>query len=265
LEIDWLTVAAQIVNFLVLVWLLQRFLYRPITNAMRRREERIEGRLAEAKQTREEAEQEARRVQEREEELEARRDEILASAREEAGELRERLEAEIREEMQEKRDAWARHLAEERAALVASMRRQAGRHVLRVTERILQDYADTDLSERVVASFARRIAELDDETRGTLAEAARRREEAALVQTGAAVDTAAKARITRAIHEALSTDIDVDYHEDHEMILGVRLTIGDHTVEWSAMRYLDRLEAEFDEILESGSRAMGPAGERGPA
>jgi F-type H+-transporting ATPase subunit b len=265
LEIDWLTVAAQIVNFLVLVWLLQRFLYRPITNAMRRREERIEGRLAEAKQTREEAEQEARRVQEREEELEARRDEILASAREEAGELRERLEAEIREEMQEKRDAWARHLAEERAALVASMRRQAGRHVLRVTERILQDYADTDLSERVVASFARRIAELDDETRGTLAEAAGRREEAALVQTGAAVDTAAKARITRAIHEALSTDIDVDYHEDHEMILGVRLTIGDHTVEWSAMRYLDRLEAEFDEILESGSRAMGPAGERGPA
>jgi hypothetical protein len=31
------------------------------------------------------------------------------------------------------------------------------------------------------------------------------------------------------------------------------------------MRYLDRLEAEFDEILESGSRAMGPAGERDPA
>ena len=41
MQIDWLTVAAQIVNFLVLVWLLQRFLYKPITNAMHRREERI--------------------------------------------------------------------------------------------------------------------------------------------------------------------------------------------------------------------------------
>jgi len=55
LQIDWLTVAAQIVNFLVLIWLLQRFLYKPITNAMRRREERIEDRLAEAKEAREEA------------------------------------------------------------------------------------------------------------------------------------------------------------------------------------------------------------------
>ena len=38
MQIDWLTVAAQIVNFLVLVWLLQRFLYRPITDAMARRD-----------------------------------------------------------------------------------------------------------------------------------------------------------------------------------------------------------------------------------
>ena len=45
MQIDWLTVAAQIVNFLVLVWLLQRFLYRPIVSAMAERENRIETRL----------------------------------------------------------------------------------------------------------------------------------------------------------------------------------------------------------------------------
>ena len=49
MQIDWLTVAAQIVNFLVLVWLLQRFLYGPITRAMARRETRIEDRLADAR------------------------------------------------------------------------------------------------------------------------------------------------------------------------------------------------------------------------
>ena len=62
MQIDWLTVAAQIVNFLALVWLLQRFLYRPITEAMARREARIEARLAEAKAARQDAEAEARRV-----------------------------------------------------------------------------------------------------------------------------------------------------------------------------------------------------------
>ena len=37
MQIDWITVAAQIVNFLVLVWILQRLLYRPVTRAMARR------------------------------------------------------------------------------------------------------------------------------------------------------------------------------------------------------------------------------------
>ena len=32
--IDWFTVAAQVVNFLILVWLLKRFLYQPILNAI---------------------------------------------------------------------------------------------------------------------------------------------------------------------------------------------------------------------------------------
>ena len=41
MQIDWITVAAQIVNFLILVWLLQHFLYGPITRAMQRREQRI--------------------------------------------------------------------------------------------------------------------------------------------------------------------------------------------------------------------------------
>ena len=78
MQIDWLTVAAQIVNFLVLVWLLQRFLYRPITTAMRRREERIETLLAEAREARETAEAEERRLEEKEADLDARADEILA-------------------------------------------------------------------------------------------------------------------------------------------------------------------------------------------
>jgi len=43
--IDWFTVGAQIVNFLILVWLLQHFLYKPILNAIDAREKRIAANL----------------------------------------------------------------------------------------------------------------------------------------------------------------------------------------------------------------------------
>lgn len=257
MQIDWLTVAAQIVNFLVLVWLLQRFLYKPITNAMRRREARIETRLTEARTAREEAETEALRLKEKEAEIEARKTEILDAAREEASQLRERLEAEIRDDMEEKREIWQDHLAEERDAFAASLQRQAGLQVLQITKRVLADYADSDLMDRVVETFAGRLNGLDEETRRKMTEAASRDGVRADVRTGAAIESVAKGRITRSIHEVLSTDIEVDYGEDPEMVIGVRLTVGDYTVEWSAVRYLERLQTELRELIDAGSRVAG--------
>lgn len=257
MQIDWLTVAAQIVNFLVLVWLLQRFLYAPILDAMRRRETRIEDRLAEARQAREEAEEEARRLSAEHAGLEADREEILGAAREEAAGLRERLETGIREEMEDKRETWRGHLAEERDRIVATMRRQAGRRLIEIAGRIVSEHADSDLADRAAATFVERLKTLDPQTRKRIEEAAGQPGASAVVETGTAVDGAAKRRITRSIHEVLGTDIEVGYGEDPDILLGVRLTIGHQTVEWSAGRYLDRLEAEFGEIVDAGTRARG--------
>ena len=46
--IDWFTVVAQILNFLVLVWLLKRFLYKPVLDAIDAREKGIATKLADA-------------------------------------------------------------------------------------------------------------------------------------------------------------------------------------------------------------------------
>ena len=258
MQIDWLTVAAQIVNFLVLVWLLQRFLYRPITGAMRRREAKIEERLAEAKDARAEAEREAERLDSERAELEARKDEMLDQAREEADELRDRLESELRAEMEDKRAAWTRHLAEERDAFARTLQRRAGQQVLDIAARVLGEFADAELSERVAGTFLARLDALDDDTRDKLAEAASE-SGSATVETGTALDSAARGRVTRGLHEALSSDLEVEYREDPEVLLGVRLTVGEQSVEWSAAHHLRRLESTLDEVLET-ARAGGPAG-----
>lgn len=261
MQVDWLTVAAQIVNFLVLVWLLQRFLYRPIVNAMRRREQGIEERLAEAKAVRAEAEHEAQLFREKQQELEAARQGILDEARRQAGELGERLEAELSEEMEERRETWRRHLAEEREEFAQSLRRQAGHQLLQVTARILADYADSDMADRAAGIFVERLKGLDENVREKLAAAARRSAEPALVETGSALASAGKRQVTHAIHECLSTEIEVRYAEDRDIVLGLRLTVGEQSVEWSAARYLRRVGAELDEILEAG---ILPPGERSP-
>lgn len=260
MQIDWLTVAAQIVNFLVLVWLLQRFLYRPITQAMARREERIESRLSEARAAREEAEAEAARLREQQEELEASREEKLHEAREEADALRTRLEDEIREEIETKRSTWQEHLEDEREAFASRLRQRAGHQVVDIVGRVLKDYASSDLAGQVVATFAERLAALDADEREKLTAAASRAEGPARVESSVPLEPGARRQTTRVIHECIAQDIEVEYGEDDDLLLGIRLTIGEQAVEWSAARFLHRLERTLDEVIEgSGRRTAGRA------
>jgi F-type H+-transporting ATPase subunit b len=258
-QIDWLTVAAQIVNFLVLVWLLQRFLYRPISAAMRRREARIEDRLAQARTTRQEAAEEVERLGKERAALAEERDGILDKARADAVELRQDLEAELRAEMEDKRKTWQRHLEEERDEFTRRLQRHAGQRLIDIAERVLADFAGTDLSERIATTFVSRLESLDEDARARLVEATRQAD-SAVVATGRPLDPTTRGKITRALHEALASDIPVAYREDEDMLLGVRLTIGDQTVEWSAARHLRRLETALDEILDSEGRGPHAAG-----
>ena len=56
MPIDWFTVIAQIINFLILVWLLKRFLYRPILDGIDAREHKIASVLSNAETQKKHAE-----------------------------------------------------------------------------------------------------------------------------------------------------------------------------------------------------------------
>ncbi|MGG7645916.1 F0F1 ATP synthase subunit delta [Rhodovulum sp. YNF3179] len=255
MQIDWLTVAAQIVNFLVLVWLLQRFLYGPITRAMARRETRIEDRLADARAMQDEARDEAEALRAERRELDDRREQILADARQRAAGLRQDLEDEIRAEVRDQRADWQRQIADEHDDFLAELRRRAAAQVVEVIRSILADYADADLAGQVAAQFAARLDALDAERRDALAHAAKRTGAQAVVESGATLPAAARSRITRAVHETVEADLDVVYETDPDLLLGVRLTIGEQVAEWSARGYLDRLEKEIADILENRAAA----------
>ena len=48
MKINWFTVIAQVINFLILVWLMKRYLYKPVLNAIDEREKKIAAQLADA-------------------------------------------------------------------------------------------------------------------------------------------------------------------------------------------------------------------------
>lgn len=255
MELDWFTVAAQVVNFLVLVWLLRRFLYRPVMRAMERREARIAERLEEAEAKRAEAEDEAESLREARSELERRREEALEEARAEAEARREEMEEELEREMAERREARLEELEAERESFLADLRRRTARHVNALARAALSEFVDASLERTAARRFAERLDEAEDEALARLSKAARESGEGPLVESPRPLDEDSRARVAEALAKRMPEAPEPRFETAEELILGLRVSAGGQVLEWSLSDHLQRLERFVEDELDRAAGA----------
>jgi len=169
--IDWFTVFAQIVNFLILVLLLRIFLYDRIVKAMKQREKAVADRFAEAKSQREKAEQAANELEAQKSELAARADEFAKQARQEAAALKDELVSQARQEAHSQKKAWLNALLQDREAFLQELSRLVAGQVVEVSQKILFDLADEELAGRVALAFAKKLENLSPDEAAALTKA----------------------------------------------------------------------------------------------
>lgn len=264
MQIDWITVAAQIVNFLVLVWLLRKLLYGPITRAMEQREDNIRTRFDEAEQREKDAEAERERLEGERAELHAKREALLASAREDAKRLQHELENEARAEVRDDRRAWQLQLHEEESDFLRELRERTAEHVNGVLRRALGDFAGAELEDAMTDTFINRLQGLDDGTIETLQTEAKAADGQISVTSAFELPATAKARLTRAIRQAIDADAEVDYWLDSDLVCGFRLKIRGQTIQWSLDAYLDDLEEAARAYFGAEEEASSPQATRHP-
>lgn len=254
MQIDWLTVAAQAVNFLVLVFLLKKFLYGPVIAAMDRREARIAARLSEAAEREEQAVRSAKDYEGRLHELERERASMLDDARGQADAERERLFAAAREEVSRTETRWRDELDRERQALRQALRQEIALSALAIARRSLSDLADAKLESRVVDVFLRRLAALEPERRTAFAEG----QGPATVATGFELGAAERDRIAAALREFAGDGLEAVFETDPELVCGVEVDRAGRRIGWS-------VADQLDEIEEALLRRLSDASERGAA
>ena len=259
MEIDWITVSAQVVNFLVLVYLLKRFLYGPVVAAMDRREQRIAGRLEDAREREAAAEEAQREYRDRHEALEEQRRERLEDARREAEEERRRLIEEAREAAQRQREQWQQELEREREEVLERARRTIARSAAEVAERTLGDLAGQRLESRMVERFAERLQAMDEDEREALGSGG----EKIRVVTAFEPSEEDASRIEAALDELVPGHGETTVEQDPELIAGIVLRVGDRKLDWSVRRYLDTLDRRVEQALadRGGERAAAAGGD----
>ena len=249
--IDWFTLAAQVVNFLVLVWLLKRFLYGRIVRAMDDREAEIAGRLSDAAQARAAAEKEAEQYRAKNRELEEQRDRLLTEMKGEVEARRREMTEAARAEVEEAQTRWLDALAREREALVRDLRERVGQQVLAGVRHALKELAGVELEREAVNVFLARLRALPVDERDAIAAAIRDSDPAVEIRTAFPLPPEQREEVSQAIRGHLGERADVRFVTAPDLIFGVEMSAHSHRLVWNLDEYLERLEDQFFEELES--------------
>jgi F-type H+-transporting ATPase subunit b len=247
--IDWFTVGAQALNFLILVWLMRRFLYKPILNAIDAREKRIAGELADADAKKAEAKKERDEFEKKNEEFDQQRAGLLSKATGEAKAERQRLMDEARKaadalgaKRQEALESDARNLNQ-------AIARRAQDEVFSVARKALSDLATMSLEERMAEVLLRRLREMDGGAKAGFGEALKATPDPALVRSAFGLPPDQRAAIQKAVDEIFSADIHLRFETAPELVGGIEITANGQKVAWSIADYLKSLEKGVDELL----------------
>ena len=247
--IDWFTVIAQVVNFLILVWLLKRFLYHPILNAIDVREKRIAKELADADSKKAEALKERVEFQHKNEEFEQQRATLLSKATDEATAERRRLMDEARQAADALSAKRQETLRNEVHGLNQAISRRTRQEVFSIARKALADLAGASLEERMVGVFAHRLQEMDEQVKKGFGESLKTASEPALVRCTFDLPAAQRAVIQQTLNETFSAEINIRFETAPEQVSGIELISNGHKLAWSIADYLSSLEKGVDELL----------------
>lgn len=253
MSIDPFTLIAQLVNFLILVLLLKRFLYNPIVRTMDEREHKIASQLEEARLKEEEATREARVCADERRRLEDRRGEMLSEARREAEQWRRDLAARAHEEIEASKRRWGRAIEREKQTFLRELRQRTGEEVYAISRRALKELAGAELEDRMIDAFIVKLEQMDAEERAEIATAARRSPHGAIIYSTFAIDQDTRARLDAVVRETISWDIAIGFKLSSELICGIELRAGGRKAAWSLDSYLSDLDEAMELALsESG-------------
>jgi F-type H+-transporting ATPase subunit b len=244
--IDWFTVGAQAVNFLILVWLLKHFLYKPILHAIDEREKKIAAELADASSKKIEAKKEQAEFQHKNDEFDKQRDELFKKVTADAGVEKAKLLDEAKKAadvFSEKRHA---SFIQEEEKIQQSIMKRVQKGVFAISRKALKDLSGTDLDERIVNVFVGQLTGSSLTNSSLKNSSLKNSATPVMIRTAFAIPTALQATVEKQIKDKLSPDAQIQFEVNPDLISGIEITSDGQKFAWSISDYLNLLEKEIE-------------------
>lgn len=225
MELNWTTFLLELVNFLVLVWILKRFLYRPVQEVIARRRAGIERTLADAKDLRESADalrhQYESRLADWEQERRLAREALIREIEAERTRRRAELQAGLDKEREKERVVEERRHVGALRELERTALAQGASFAARLLSAVAGPDTETRLIEQVIADLQQLPASRAAALRNPQAEVKQ-----ILVASAFPLTEGQRLRLTQVLSSLTGNTPPVRFEEDSSLIAGLHIGIG---------------------------------------
>ena len=226
MELNWSTFLLEIINFLVLVWILKRFLYRPVLSVLEKRREEIERSLNDANNHHTQAieleQQYKKRLGDWALEKQQLKDTLQQEILTERTQRLEQLETELASEREKTEVVAQRHLAES----LRQYQENAHEQGARFATQLLTAVASEELESRLFDLLIKTLDELDDERQMTLVNACKKSSESITVTSAFTLSESQQQQLEKKLNALCQQPMKINYIQDHQLISGLRILIG---------------------------------------
>lgn len=249
--INWFTVVAQIINFLILVWLLKRYLYKPILKAVEEREKRIASQLEDAKEKEADANKERDTFQKKNEEFDRDRNKMMDKASADAEKEKQRLLEEARNHYKDLSAKLEKALEEKKSQLKSEIKSKTQNEVFAIARKTLNDLASRDLEEQMINVFISRLKAQNDEEKNKFKDAFKEANESIVVNSSFELKQEQQSEIEAVLKDITENEPKLNFETSANILGGIELSANGYKVSWSIDEYLGSIEKQLSEIIDT--------------
>lgn len=256
LSLDLATILFQVINFLVLAYVLNRWVFQPILRKSAERAEERERLMRDLAAERQKLAQTRSELELKTAALDAESDRILADARTRAQTEAQQLMSEARAEAEELlKDAQA-DIRRLRRQGLEELRTELVNTVLSVSANSMARVMPPEVHDRLVQRLTERIREMG-RTDMPRVEAIRRslngREAIASVESARELSTEQQSQLARMLNALADHRVNIELSLQPELVAGLRVRLGDTVMDSSLAGQLDELRADVTHALVESS------------
>ena len=248
MQINWFVIIAQIINFFIILFILQKLLYKPVLKAMAARQESIQKSQKEADEKIGRAEKLIGEYDIKIADIDKEKREILENARLQAQEKKNSLLEEYKEEAENKRKAYLKEIEDEKSTFIANLSKNLGKNAVKIASHILETISSEKLETEVFNVFIEKLKSLSQ----LLPEADALKEESSVdLYSSRNLSEDEKAKVENILKNQISNLKEINYEKDDSLVLGYELNLETYTFHTNIKNYLKNIEKDIIDNLET--------------